>query len=99
MITAVDTSALLEILVNEPEGPAWLDLLIAARHEGPLIVCETVVAEIAPEFESVRALADALHRLGIRLECSTINEPRRVRPWRWRQKRHWPFKHTTVRGA
>jgi predicted nucleic acid-binding protein len=72
MITAGDTSALLSIFVDEPDGPAWLDLLMAARREGPLIVCETVVAEVAPEFANVHGLGEALRRLGVTLEHSTL---------------------------
>jgi predicted nucleic acid-binding protein len=72
MITAVDTSALLAILMNKADGPAWLELLVSARRQGPLIVCETVVAEVAPEFESAPELASTLHKLGLRLEPSTL---------------------------
>jgi predicted nucleic acid-binding protein len=72
MITAVDTSALLSIFAGEPDGPAWLSLLMAARREGPLVICETVAAEVAPEFESVQALGEALRKLGVRLEPSSL---------------------------
>lgn len=72
MITAVDTSALLSVLKNEPQGSAWMDILIEVRRQGPLIVCEIVAAEIAPEFPTSVALGQALRKLGITIVPSSV---------------------------
>ena len=72
MITAVDTSALLSVLRNEADGPAWLELLVAARREGPLIVCEIVAAEVAPEFETFEEMTHIFRKLGVELVPSSM---------------------------
>jgi predicted nucleic acid-binding protein len=49
MITALDSSVILDILIDDPKhAPATEIALNQARQEGPLIVCETVLAEIVP---------------------------------------------------
>lgn len=72
MITAVDTSCLLAIFGKEAQGAEWMELLVRARREGPLIVCETVVAEVAPEFPTPEALAVALGKVGAVIVPSTL---------------------------
>ena len=72
MITAVDTSALLAVLKDEPDGPAWVELLIAARQEGPLVACEIVAAEVAPAFPTLAAMTQALRKLGVGLVPSSL---------------------------
>ena len=49
MVTAVDTSVLLDVLLNDPQhsGPS-IAALRQAANEGSLIICETVLAEIVP---------------------------------------------------
>jgi predicted nucleic acid-binding protein len=66
--TAIDSSVLLALFNGEPDGETWLDALVEARREGPLVVCEVVYAEAAPAFRSEAALQDALRRLGVSFE-------------------------------
>lgn len=57
MITAVDTSVLIDIAINDK---AFADkseaALIRAQSEGRLIVCEAVVAELYPVFNDENTL-------------------------------------------
>ncbi|MEW6754973.1 MAG: type II toxin-antitoxin system VapC family toxin [Candidatus Latescibacterota bacterium] len=64
MKTAIDSSALLAIFNDEPDGRAWLDVLVQARREGHLVVCDVVYAEVAPAFPSEGELREALRKLG-----------------------------------
>jgi hypothetical protein len=49
MVTAVDTSVLLDVLLNDPQhAPASIAALRRASVEGSLILCEIVLAELAP---------------------------------------------------
>ena len=62
MITAVDTSVLLDIFFDEPQFcPLSLAALRACLAEGPLVACDVVWAEIRAAFGdedgAVRALA------------------------------------------
>ena len=68
MILALDSSALLCIFNNEPGADAWLEALVRARRQGPLIVCEVVYAELAPAFPEQDELQSALSRLGARFD-------------------------------
>ena len=53
MITAVDSSVILDVLTGDPENAsASLAALRKASREGRLIVSESVVAEVRPAFES-----------------------------------------------
>lgn len=67
MRTAVDSSALLAVFNGEAEAERWLEILIAARRAGQLVVCPVVYAELAPSTPfSTRADLDVqLARLGI----------------------------------
>jgi len=48
-VTAVDTSVLLDVLLNDPRhAAASIKALRRAAVEGPLILCEIVIAEVAP---------------------------------------------------
>lgn len=68
MITAVDTSVLLDILLGDPRfGPASRAALRSAQAEGALIVSTTVAAELAAAYEQPARSALALDRLGIEL--------------------------------
>lgn len=71
MRTAVDTSALLAIFNEEPGSEPWLDLLIQARREGQLVVCDVVYAELAPAFGSASELDTVLGKLGIKFDTVT----------------------------
>jgi hypothetical protein len=49
MVTAVDTSVLLDVLLNDPQhGVRSLAALRQAAAEGSLAICETTLAEIVP---------------------------------------------------
>lgn len=61
MITAVDTSVLLDVfLPDERRGPRSAEWLRAAYDEGALVICDIVYAELAPAFPGGTALDDAL---------------------------------------
>ena len=65
MRTAIDSSVLLAIFNDEPGAAAWLDLLIRARREGRLIVCDVVYAELTGAFPTEADLGAALAKMGI----------------------------------
>ncbi len=67
MITAVDTSALLSIFKPETTADAWLTLLAAAAASGPLVICETVYAELSAAFAHANRLEQRLDELAIEL--------------------------------
>lgn len=71
MRTAIDTSVLLLLFNDEPGGRSWLEVLVRARREGPLVVCDVVYAELAPAFTSEAGLQEALRRLGASFESIT----------------------------
>jgi len=49
MVTAVDTSVLLDVLLNDPQhAPNSISALRQAATEGSLAICEVVLAEITP---------------------------------------------------
>jgi hypothetical protein len=64
MRTAVDSSVLLTIFNDEPGGKSWLDVLMQARREGPLVLCDVVYAEVAAAFLTEADLQEALRKLG-----------------------------------
>jgi predicted nucleic acid-binding protein len=68
MRTAIDSSALLAIFGDESDGAAWLEVLMRARRECPLVVCDVVFAEIAPAFPTEAQLRAALGKLGVQHE-------------------------------
>jgi len=43
--TAIDTSVLIAIAKGETNGANWVDLLIRARTESNLVICDVVAAE------------------------------------------------------
>ncbi|MFZ0963023.1 MAG: type II toxin-antitoxin system VapC family toxin [Terriglobia bacterium] len=66
MITAVDTSVLLDFLNHDPEfGTASRDALRFCAGEGPLLACDVVWAEIAGCFPSISACRETLRELEI----------------------------------
>src|SRR5829696_8310255 len=53
MVTAVDSSVLLDVLLNDPQhAPRSIASLREAATEGSLIICETTLAEIVPTLSS-----------------------------------------------
>ncbi len=66
MITAVDTSVLLDVFGADPTfGLRSRTLVRSCLGEGRLIACEVVWAEVASFFPSPDAAHDAMTRLGI----------------------------------
>lgn len=66
MITAVDTSVLLDVFGADPTfGPRSRKSVRSCLTEGHLIACEVVWAEVASFFPSPNAAQDAMDRLGI----------------------------------
>jgi hypothetical protein len=64
MISAVDTNLLLDIfLPDERFADSSAKLLKRAYDEGALIICETVYAELVPQFRDRTKLDDTLAKL------------------------------------
>ncbi|MDE2484947.1 MAG: type II toxin-antitoxin system VapC family toxin [candidate division NC10 bacterium] len=93
MITAVDTSVLLDVFGADPTfGLGSRRLLYSCLNEGQLIACEVVWAEVASFFPSPDAAQDAMDRLGVAyspLELKTALVASRVwRTYRGRGGQH-----------
>lgn len=71
MKTAIDSSVLHAIFNAEPDGARWLNLLVSARREGRLVVCDVVYAELAPAFGAETDLQETLRKLGVSFEAIT----------------------------
>ena len=72
MITAVDTSVLLDVFGADPEfGERSADALRACIAEGSLIACEAVWAETAASFDTTTAAEQAL--TGLRIGFSGVD--------------------------
>jgi predicted nucleic acid-binding protein len=65
MRTAIDSSVLWSVFKGESDAKRWIDLLISTREASSLIVCEIVVAEIAPLFRNLVDLEAKLESLGV----------------------------------
>ncbi len=72
MITAVDTSVLLDLLLQDPMFQARSEnALRKASQEGALIICEVVYAELAGLFPTHAALETFLRETSIQLTPSS----------------------------
>lgn len=72
MLTAVDSSVLLDVLAGAAEPAAAAErALRQAVREGGLIVCETVIAEITPALGKQSTL-EFLDDLGARFVASSV---------------------------
>jgi hypothetical protein len=68
MITAIDTSVLIDILAKDPiHVESSRRLIVEAYDEGGLIISEVVYAELTPQYDLQPDLHSALRQLGIRL--------------------------------
>jgi len=65
---ALDASVLLTVFNQELGAEDWMEVLIQARRQGPLVLCEIVYAEMAPAFESRAELDKVLADLGANLD-------------------------------
>lgn len=68
MKLALDASVLLTLFNQEPGAEDWMEVLIQARRQGLLVLCEVVYAEVAPAFESRGELDKVLAALGAHLD-------------------------------
>ncbi len=69
MITAIDTSVLIDVLADDKcYAEASLAALHTCQDEGQLVICEIVLAEIARYFGTVEELRDTLDQLDVRSE-------------------------------
>ncbi|MBB4661239.1 PIN domain-containing protein [Conexibacter arvalis] len=89
MITAVDTSVLLDVLGADPDyGDASRAALRECLRDGALVACDVVWAETAAFFPDARRAATALDRLGVRF--SALDEEASLaaaRAWRAYRRR------------
>lgn len=65
MKTAVDTSVLIAITKGEPTANAWVELLADARHDGELVICDIVAAELAALLGDAVGFRRVVRDLGI----------------------------------
>lgn len=66
MITAVDTSVLLDIFIADPDfGPSSMQTLRRAQHEGRLIACDVVWAEVRTSFPDANLMLSSMESLGV----------------------------------
>ncbi len=65
MITALDSSVLWAIIKQEPGYEQWLQALLKAASEGPLIICPIAFAELAPSTANEADLTAFLEQLSI----------------------------------
>jgi predicted nucleic acid-binding protein len=66
VITAVDTSVLLDVFGADPAfGIHSKDVLRACLREGPVLACEVVWAEVAGFFPTPEAAQSAMEELGV----------------------------------
>jgi predicted nucleic acid-binding protein len=70
VITAVDTTVLLDVFAADPRfGPPSRQALRRCRAEGALIACDIVWAEIAAAFPRDGMARDALNTLGVSFDA------------------------------
>jgi len=65
MITAIDSSVLWAIIKQEANHEDWLEALLRAARDGPLIICPVAFAELAPSAANAAELGEFLARLSI----------------------------------
>jgi predicted nucleic acid-binding protein len=70
VISAVDSSIIFDILLDEPGfGVASMGLLRRARQEGGLIACDVVWAEVTARFAAADDAVTAMERLGVAFQA------------------------------
>lgn len=75
MITAVDTSVLIDVLQPDPVfGPASAEALRAAIGQGQVIACEVVWAEVGARFAEPEEAARVLGRLAVDFSAMQVGE-------------------------
>jgi predicted nucleic acid-binding protein len=94
LITAIDSTVIIDVILADVHfAKTSANALAAALELGPLIVSETVVAEIFPVFEISSELDEFFERTGIHLEPSTMGTLSRAgAAWdRYRERQKWRF--------
>ena len=73
MSTLVDTSVLLDILVDDKRFAESSELLLRkCRNKGRLVICEVVLAEIRPALESEAELSSFCEDIGLEFEACPL---------------------------
>ena len=66
MITAVDTNVLIDVFRNDSQfGAASANALRKAIHEGRVVVCDVVLAELTAAFQTKQAMEKAIGPLSL----------------------------------
>ena len=65
MITALDSSVVWAIIKKESGHESWIQALIRAAGEGPLLISPVAFAELSPSTPSVDSLMEFLGQLAI----------------------------------
>jgi predicted nucleic acid-binding protein len=65
MITALDSSVLWAIIKKESGHESWIQVLIRAAGEGPLVLSPVAFAELSPSTPSADSLMEFLGQLAI----------------------------------
>ncbi len=74
MITAVDTSVLLDVfLADDQHGPRSKELLRNAYDRGAILICDIVYAELVPAFDDRAMLDGALREISATLSPIDID--------------------------
>lgn len=68
MITAVDSSVLIQLLRRQSGWEAWRDRLTVAATEGPLVICSVVFAECSIGYPSSEAAVRDFEGIQLRFE-------------------------------
>jgi predicted nucleic acid-binding protein len=73
-MTLVDTNVLLDILTGDPVWLDWsADRMDQQAMQGPLIINETVYAELSIQLPTVEAVADAIAELAVDFHRTPIS--------------------------
>ncbi|MEX2047356.1 MAG: type II toxin-antitoxin system VapC family toxin [Chloroflexota bacterium] len=79
MITAIDTSVLLDVFGADADfGTRSLEALRSATRDGRLTACEVVWAEVTVFFTSAQAARAAMDRLGVEFDPMTVDAATRA---------------------
>ncbi|MBT4502632.1 MAG: PIN domain-containing protein [Gemmatimonadetes bacterium] len=94
MITALDTNILLDLLIPNPRFlDASRGALERAHAQGPLILCETVYAELASQFTTREEVESFLRDTNIQLVAATpkalYSASRAWNDFNARRKKEW----------
>ena len=96
MITAVDTSVLIDVFRNDSEfGAASAVALQRCIREGRIVLCDIVWAELAAVFSSTRLLENTIRKLPIDF-LPTEQNTAMIAGEMWRQYRKHGGKRTRV---